>query len=46
MDRSVKQGAEHPRPRHFELAPKLALHAAALIRYWFQGKKDRSVSQI
>jgi hypothetical protein len=46
MDRSAKQSAEDPRPHHFELAPKLALRAAALIRYWFQGKKDRSVSQI
>jgi hypothetical protein len=46
MGRSIKQSAEDPRPRHFELAPKLALHAAALIRYWFQGKKHRSVRKI
>jgi hypothetical protein len=42
----VEQSAEDPRAHDFELAPKLALHAAVVVRYWFQGKKDRSVSQI
>jgi hypothetical protein len=46
MGRGVEQNAENPRALHFELAPKLALRAAALVRYWSQGKKDRSVSQI
>jgi hypothetical protein len=40
----VEQSAEDPRAHDFELAPKLALCAPALVRYWFQGEKDRSVS--
>jgi hypothetical protein len=46
MGRCVEQSAEDPRTHYFELAPKLAFRAAMLVRYWFQGKKDRSVSQI
>jgi hypothetical protein len=46
MGGGVAQSTEDPRPHYFELAPKLALRAAALVRYWFQGKKNRSVSQI
>jgi hypothetical protein len=42
----VEQSAEDPRAHDFELAPQLTLCPAALVRYWFQGKKDRSVSQI
>ncbi len=46
MGRGVAQSAKNPRAHCFELAPELALRAAALVGYWFQGKKDRSVSQI
>jgi hypothetical protein len=46
MGRGVEQGAEDPRAHQFEVAPKLALRAAALVLCWFQGKKDRSVSRI
>jgi hypothetical protein len=46
MGHGAAQSTEDPRPHYFELAPKLALRAAALACYWFQGKKDRSVSQI
>src|SRR6516164_912673 len=46
VDGGVEQSAEDPRAHCFELAPKLALRAASLVRYWFQGKKHRSVSQI
>jgi hypothetical protein len=46
MGCGVQQSAEDPGAHDFELTPKLALRAAALIRYWSQGKKNRSVSQI
>src|SRR5262245_246319 len=35
VDGGVEQSAEDPRAHCFELAPKLALRAAALVRYWF-----------
>src|SRR5262249_61341442 len=46
VDGGVQQSAEDPGAHDFELAPKLALRAAARVRYWFQGKKDRPVGQI
>jgi hypothetical protein len=44
MGHSIEKRTEDPRAYYFELAPKLAFRATALVRYWFQGKKDRSIS--
>src|SRR5262249_39606262 len=42
----VEQGAEHVRPRDFELAPQLALGTPLLLPDWRQGQKNRPVAQI